>query len=156
MPAASANILRGHESQKILFADGKEGRQAIGSNLLTRNSGEMGGMLGSKNTLGTRSGPLMFSNPAAQMSHYSNRPFRGQVSRERDRVYNHVNTSNQEDDMEEEKVVQSTNFALRPTKERRGEMMPNAIATNNLTNASGSIDLALFKSRLQEQEQKLE
>ena len=90
------------------------------------------------------------------MSHYSNRPFRGQVSRERDRVYNHVNTSNQEDDMEEEKVVQSTNFALRPTKERRGEMMPNAITTNNLTNASGSIDLALFKSRLQEQEQKLE
>ena len=58
--------------------------------------------------------------------------------------------------MEEEKVVQSTNFALRPTKERRGEMMPNAIATSNLTNASGSIDLALFKSRLQEQEQKLE
>ena len=71
-------------------------------------------------------------------------------------MYNHVNTSNQEDDMEEEKILQSTDFALRPTKERRGEMMPNAVATNNITNASGSIDLALFKSRLYEQEQKLE
>ena len=67
-----------------------------------------------------------------------------------------VSTSNCGDDMEEEKVLQSTDFALRPTKERRGELMPNALATNNLTNASGSIDLALFKSRLQEQEQKLE
>ena len=67
-----------------------------------------------------------------------------------------VSTSNCGDDMEEEKVLQSTDFALRPTKERRGDLMPNALATNNLTNASGSIDLALFKSRLQEQEQKLE
>ena len=68
--AASPNMRRGHESQKILFADGKEGRQAIGSNLLSRNSGENIGMFATKNTVGTRSGPLMFSNPAAQMTHY--------------------------------------------------------------------------------------
>lgn len=68
---------RGQESQKIFFADGKEGRHAIGSNLLSRNNGEMAGMFTAKNAAGSRSGPLMFTNPAAQMTQYPNRPFRG-------------------------------------------------------------------------------
>ena len=54
---------RTKQPQTVLFAEGQEGKQAIGSNLFkSRNMGEPTGMF--RNNIGTKSTPQMFAYPS--------------------------------------------------------------------------------------------